>query len=47
MIFNMKGEVIGISNAAFLEDLSGYDFENLGLLIPINRVKELIAAHCA
>ena len=44
--FNMKGELIGISNAAFTEDLSEYGFEHLGLLIPINRVKELIAAHC-
>ena len=44
--FNMKGELIGISNAAFTEDLSEYGFEHLGLLIPINRVKELIAAYC-
>ena len=44
--FNKKGELIGISNAAFTDDLSGYGFDHLGLLIPINRVKELIAAHC-
>ena len=44
--FNMRGELIGISNAAFTEDLSEYGFEHLGLLIPINRVKELIEAHC-
>ena len=44
--FNMKGELIGISNAAFTEDLYGYSFEHLGLLIPIDRVKELIEAHC-
>ncbi len=44
--FNMQGELIGISNAAFTEDLSEYGFEHLGLLIPINRVKELIAAYC-
>ena len=44
--FNMQGELIGISNAAFTEDLSGYGFEHLGLLIPIDRVKELIEAHC-
>ena len=42
----MKGELIGISNAAFTEDLSGYGFDHLGLLIPIDRVKELIEAHC-
>ena len=44
--FNMQGELIGISNAAFTADVSEYGFEHLGLLIPINRVKELIAAHC-
>ncbi len=44
--FNMQGELIGISNAAFTEDISGYGFDHLGLLIPINRVKELIEAHC-
>ena len=44
--FNMKGELIGISNAAFTQDLSEYGFDHLGLLIPIDRVKDQIEAHC-
>ncbi|MBR3630835.1 MAG: trypsin-like peptidase domain-containing protein [Oscillospiraceae bacterium] len=42
--FNMNGELIGISNAAFAGDLSGYGFEHLSLIIPINHVKEQIDA---
>lgn len=39
-------QVLLIGNPADTEDLSEYGFEHLGLLIPINRVKELIAAYC-
>lgn len=42
--FNMNGELIGISNAAYTGDLSEYGFEHLSLIIPINGVKEQIEA---
>ena len=42
--FNMNGELIGISNAAFAGDLSEYGLEHLSLIIPINHVKEQIDA---
>ena len=40
--FNMNGELIGICNAAYTGDLSGYGLEHLSLIIPINNVKEQI-----
>ncbi len=45
-VFNMKGEVIGLGNAAYVEDLSAYEFDHLSLIIPINRVREQIEAAC-
>lgn len=44
--FNMAGELIGISNAAYIGDLSAYDFDHLSLIIPINRVRDLIDENC-
>ncbi len=44
--FNMAGELIGISNAAYIGDLSAYDFDHLSLIIPINRVRDMIDASC-
>ena len=38
-VFNLDGEVIGISNASCTGDLSQYDFDHLSLIIPISRVK--------
>ena len=46
-VFNLSGELIGISNAAYTGDLSEYDFDHLSLLIPINRVKAVIEENCA
>ena len=45
-VFNLAGELIGISNAAYTGDLSEYDFDHLSLLIPINRVKAEIEENC-
>ncbi len=45
-VFNLSGELIGISNAAYTGDLSKYDFDHLSLLIPINRVKAEIEENC-
>ena len=45
-VFNLYGELIGISNAAYSGDLSEYDFDHLSLLIPINRVKAEIEENC-
>ena len=46
-VFNTDGEVIGLSYAAYVEDLSAYEFDHLCLIIPINRVRELIETACA
>lgn len=40
--FNMNGELIGISNAAYTGDCSEYGFEYLSLIIPIDHVKDQI-----
>ena len=45
-VFNMSGEVIGISNAAFTGDLSSYGLEHLALIIPIHRVRDGIEENC-
>lgn len=45
-VFNITGELIGISNAAFTGDLSQYDYDHLSLIIPINRIKAQIEEHC-
>lgn len=41
-VFNSRGEVVGISNAAYIGDLSEYEFDHLSLIIPIDSVKEMI-----
>ncbi len=46
-VFNLSGELIGISNAAYIGDLSQYDFDHLSLIIPINRVRQEIEENCA
>ena len=46
-VFNLSGELIGISNAAFTGDLSEYGLEHLSLIIPINRVRKEIEENCA
>ena len=46
-VFNLSGELIGISNAAYTGDLSEYGLEHLSLIIPINRVKQEIENNCA
>ena len=43
--FDLNGELIGINNAAYTGDLSEYEFDHLGLLIPINRVIDEIDAN--
>ena len=45
-VFNLDGKLIGISNAAFLGDLSAYNLKHLSLIIPINRVMEQIETNC-
>ena len=45
--FNLQGKLVGFSNAAYVGDLSAYDFDYLGFIIPIDRVKELIEENCA
>lgn len=44
--FNLSGELVGISNAAFTGDLSSYGFEHLSFIITIDSVLELIEANC-
>ena len=44
--FNLSGEVIGLSNAAFMADLSEYGYEHLSLIIPISRVISEIEENC-
>jgi len=44
--FNLSGELIGISNAAYIEDLSAYGYNYLGFIIPINEVRDLIEENC-
>lgn len=41
-VFNCRGEVVGVSNAAYIGDLSEYEFDHLSLIIPIDSVKEMI-----
>ena len=45
-VFNLRRELIGISNAAYIGDLSDYEFDYLGFIIPINKVKEQIETNC-
>lgn len=45
-VFNLAGQLVGISNAAFAGDLSQYGFEHLSLIIPINRVRAEIKENC-
>ncbi len=46
-VFNMNGELIGLSNAAYMLDLSAYEFDHLSLIIPVSRVREEIESACA
>lgn len=41
-VFNLNGEVIGISHAKYIGDLSAYGLDSLSFFIPINSVKEQI-----
>ena len=41
-LFNMYGEVIGITNAKLSSGSSGASIDNIGFAIPIDRVKDLI-----
>lgn len=41
-VFDRHGELIGISNAAYMGDLSEYELDHVSLIIPINSVKEMI-----
>ena len=45
-VFNMNGELIGSSTAAYILDLSAYEFDHLSLIIPISRVREQIETAC-
>lgn len=45
-VFNMTGELVGISNAAYIGDLSAFEYDHLSFIIPINRVKEQIETNC-
>ena len=45
-VFNMDGELVGISHAAYSGDLSAYDLEHLSFAIRINSVKDEIIAGC-
>ncbi len=40
--FNKNGELIGINNAGYVDDLSEYEYDYLSFITPINRVKEII-----
>ena len=41
-VFNLRGELIGISHAKFSGDLTAYKLDSLSFVIPINSVKEQI-----
>ena len=41
-LFNMKGEVVGITNAKYSSSGSGASIDNIGFAIPINDVEPLI-----
>lgn len=45
-VFNLSGELVGISNASYIGDLSAYEFDYLSFIIPINKIKELIESYC-
>lgn len=45
-VFNLCGELIGISNATYVGDLTAYEFDYLSFIIPINSVKEQIETNC-
>ena len=42
LVFDRHGELIGISNATYIGDLSEYELDHVSLIIPINSVKEII-----
>ena len=43
-LFNMYGEVIGITNAKFSSSSSGASIDNIGFAIPVNQVKNLVSS---
>lgn len=43
-LFNMYGEVIGITNAKYSSSSSGASVDNIGFAIPISNVKDLITS---
>ncbi len=45
-VFNLDGDLIGICNAAYAGDLSAYQLEHLGLIIPLSRVRQEIEEAC-
>lgn len=45
-VFNINGEMIGLGNGAFMNDLSAYQLEHLSFMIPISRVMEQIETAC-
>lgn len=46
-VFNLRGELIGISHAKYTGDLSAYGLNSLSFIIPINSVKGQIEENCA
>ena len=43
-LFNLYGEVVGITNAKFSSSSSGASIDNIGFAIPINQVKNLVSS---
>lgn len=41
-LFNLYGEVIGVTNAKFSSPSGGASIDNIGFAIPVNRVKEVV-----
>ena len=41
-LFNLYGEVIGVTNAKYSGSGSGASIDNIGFAIPINRVKSIV-----
>ena len=43
-LFNMYGEVVGITNAKFSSSSSGASIDNIGFAIPVNQVKNIVSS---
>lgn len=43
-LFNLYGEVVGVTNAKYSSSSSGASIDNIGFAIPINSIREIVAS---